>query len=123
FYFDCTLPGCPQKNCELQGKVRLEPMQVRRRRNGAALGATPDAPRPRPGLRSGPEDDVVRHRLIIGRDCSHELAWLDAKGVGPEQTTVRRDPPQAGFELRNERVELGPDAPGEFTLRQTAFLA
>jgi hypothetical protein len=38
-----------------------------------------------------PEEDVVRHGIVVGHEAANKLARIDSQGVGPEQVTVRRN--------------------------------
>jgi hypothetical protein len=38
-----------------------------------------------------PEENVVRHGVVVGHETANKLSGIDSQGVGPKQVTVRRN--------------------------------
>src|SRR5262245_22140828 len=69
------------------------------------------------------EDDVVRHRVVVGQERPNKLTRFDPQGVSPSQVTGLRDTTSPVLELRNEGVIVGTHPFGQIALGQTASLA
>jgi hypothetical protein len=69
-----------------------------------------------------PENDIVRHRIVVRHEPQNKFTGLDPQGVSPNQVTVWWDTTSSVLELRNESVVLGAHLFREVTLGQTASL-